>query len=212
MKRILLSLFMLLCALPALSAPLSDADKKDVERVEAYLNSVKSMNGRFLQIGPDGLSTEGQFWLSRPGRLRFEYDPPSPILIVGDGLFLIFHDKELGQTDRLPIGSTPIGILVREKVELSGALTVEAVERQTGLLRVTAFDTARPREGKLIMTFAGQGGSLGLRQWRVIDAQGQATNVMLSAIEVNQDLPRRLFVFIDPTPEDRARERMLKGR
>ena len=212
MRRALIALLLLLAALPAAAASLSDKDRADVARVEAYLNSTKTMNGRFLQIAPDGSSSEGQFWLSRPGRLRFEYDPPVPVLVVADGTFLIFNDKDLGQVDRMPLGSSPIGILVRENVELSGGLTVEAVERQPGLLRVSVFDTLRPREGRIILTFTDTGSSLALRQWRVIDAQGQTTNVMISGVAVNEPLSRQLFVFIDPTPEERARDKALRGR
>jgi outer membrane lipoprotein-sorting protein len=207
MRRFLLTVLLLLLAVPAAAAPLSERDRADVARVEAYLNATRTMNGRFLQIGPDGAASEGRFWLSRPGRLRFEYDPPVPVLIVADGIFLIFHDKELGQTDRLPLGSSPIGILVRDEVTLSGGLTVDAVERQAGLLRVTVYDTLRPREGRITLTLSDTGATLALRQWHVIDAQGQATRVSLSDVAVNQPLSRQLFVFIDPTPEERARER-----
>lgn len=211
MKRLFACLLFIMAAFPAAAAPLTDRDKADIARVEAYMNGVRTMNGRFLQIAPDGQSTEGRFWLSRPGRLRFEYDAPVPVLVVGDGTFLIFHDRELNQTDRVPIGSTPIGVLVRDEVKLSGDLTVESVERQTGILRVTVFDTARPREGKLTMSFD-DGPQLALRQWRVLDARGQSTNVTLSAIEVNQPLAGRLFVFIDRTRDEVERERMLRGK
>lgn len=207
MRRFLLTFLLLLLAVPAAAAPLSERDRADVVRVEAYLNATRTMNGRFLQIGPDGGASEGRFWLSRPGRLRFEYDPPVPVLIVADGIFLIFHDKELGQTDRLPLGSSPIGILVRDEVTLSGGLTVDAVERQAGLLRVSVYDTLRPREGRITLTLSDTGATLALRQWHVIDAQGQATTVSLSDVAVNQPLSRQLFVFIDPTSEERARER-----
>jgi outer membrane lipoprotein-sorting protein len=212
MRRTLIALLLFFAVLPAAAATLSDKDRADVARVEAYLNATKTMNGRFLQIAPDGSSSEGQFWLSRPGRLRFEYDPPVPVLVVADGTFLIFNDKELGQVDRIPLGSSPIGILVREKVELSGGLTVEGVERQPGLLRVSVYDTLRPREGRIILTFTDTGSALALRQWRVIDAQGQTTNVMISSVAVNEPLSRQLFVFIDPTPEERARDKALRGR
>ncbi len=211
MKRLFACLLFLVAALPAVAAPLSDADKADVVRVEAYMNSVKTLSGRFLQLAPDGQSSEGKFWLSRPGRLRFEYDPPVPVLVVGDGTFLIFRDNELNQTDRVPIGSTPIGVLVRENVKLSGDLTVDSVERQKGILRVTVFDTVRPREGKLTMTFD-DGTQLALRQWRVLDARGQSTNVSLSAVEVNQPVERRLFVYIDKTKEEIDRDNVMRGR
>ena len=71
-----------------------------IERVEAYLNSVKTLSARFLQIDAAGTVTHGQLYLRRPGRLRFEYDPPSPLLLVADGVWLILHDKELDQVNQ----------------------------------------------------------------------------------------------------------------
>ncbi len=191
-----------LAALPAAAADLSDQDKADVARVEAYLGGIKTLSGRFLQVGPDGAASEGKVWLRRPGRVRFEYDPPVPVLVVGDGTFLIFHDKELGQIDRIPLGATPLSYILREDVKLSGGLTVKNVERQTGVLRITVFDTAKPREGELTLTFSE--GPLQLRQWTVLDARGQATNITLHDVATNDELPGRLFVFIDPAPKDRA--------
>ena len=185
-------------AAPARAATLTDQDRADVARIEAYLNGFHTMSGRFLQVGPDGLSSEGKVWLSRPGRMRFEYDPPVPILVVGDGTFVIFHDKELGQIDRIPLGATPLAFILRDEVKLSGGLSVDKVERQRGVLRVTLFDTARPKEGRLTLTFSD--GPLTLRQWQVIDAQGKATNITLNDVALNETLPGRLFVFIDPSP------------
>ena len=189
-------------AAPAHAATLTDQDRADVARIETYLNSFRTMSGRFLQVGADGLSSEGKVWLSRPGRMRFEYDPPVPILVVGDGTFVIFHDKELGQIDRIPLGATPLAFILRDEVKLSGSaadkVAVDKVERQRGLLRVTLLDTARPKEGRLTLTFSD--GPLTLRQWQVIDAQGKATNITLNDMALNETLPGRLFVFIDPTP------------
>jgi len=180
----------------AFAAPLTEQDKADVARVETYLNGFRTLSGRFLQVGPDGLSSEGKVWLSRPGRMRFEYDPPVPILVVGDGTFVIFHDKELGQVDRIPLGATPLAFILRDEVKLSGGLSVDSVERQRGVLRLTLFDTARPKEGKLILTFSD--GPLTLRQWQIVDAQGKTTNINLNDVALNETFPGRLFVFIDP--------------
>ena len=186
-------------ATPSLSAPnLSPQDKADIARVEAYLNGLKSLKAHFLQVAQDGGVSEGTAWLERPGRMRFEYDPPVPILVVGDGTFVIFHDKELGQIDRIPLGATPLAFILRDEVKLSGGLSVDKVERQRGVLRVTLFDTARPKEGRLTLTFSD--GPLTLRQWQVIDAQGKATNITLNDVALNETLPGRLFVFIDPSP------------
>jgi len=191
-------------ALPALAA-LSAADQADIARVEAYLNSVTSLRAKFLQIGPDGALSEGTLWLRRPGRLRFEYAPPSPVLVVADGLFLVFADTELGQVDRIPLASTPIAVLVDETVRLSGAVTVSVIERGPGSLRVTLHDTARPREGRITLVFAD--GPLRLRQWQVLDARDQITSISLSDVEINLALESGLFVVTDPAPGTARRRR-----
>ena len=194
----------LFAPLPALAAP-SAADLADIARVEEYLNSVTSLKAKFLQVGPDGALSEGQVWLRRPGRLRFEYSAPTPVLVVADGLFLVFADTELGQVDRIPLASTPIAVLVDEPVRLSGAVIVSAVERDLGLLRVTLHDKARPREGRITLVFAD--GPLELRQWQVIDARDQITSVSLSEVETNLALESGLFVVADPAPGDARRRR-----
>jgi outer membrane lipoprotein-sorting protein len=203
MRRALFAAFLL--ALPVLAAlapparaALSERDRADIARVEAYLNGIQTLQGRFLQVAPDGGVSEGQVYLRRPGRLRFEYAPPSPILVVADGLFVVFHDKELGQTDRIPLGATPIGVLVRETIKLSGDVGVRAVSRAPGVLRVSLFDPARPEEGQITLVFGEQ--PLELRQWQVTDARGQVTSITLSGVELNQPLPGKLFVVTDPAP------------
>lgn len=203
MKRFLLALVLALVAVPAAAQTLSERDRADVARIETYLNTITSLRGRFLQVAPDGAVSEGKVWLRRPGRLRFEYDPPVPVLVVADGLFVVMHDKELGQVNRIPLGTTPLSVLLRDEIKLAGGVTVKGVERQPGTLRVTVFDSDRPREGELTLVFSDM--PLALRQWVVTDARGLATSVSLANVEFNLPLEGRLFVFTDPAPDERPR-------
>ncbi|HUN52422.1 MAG TPA: outer membrane lipoprotein carrier protein LolA, partial [Candidatus Sulfotelmatobacter sp.] len=130
---------------PGAHAAISAQDQADLTRVENYLNGIKSLDAKFVQIAPDGSLSDGRLYLLRPGRIRFEYAPPSPILVVADGTWIVFHDNELKQTTRVPLGSTPLSILMRDKVTLDGAVTVKKVERAPGSLRVTLFDTDKPK-------------------------------------------------------------------
>jgi outer membrane lipoprotein-sorting protein len=180
--------------LPSLALPsLGDLNRADTARIETYLNSLRTLSGEFLQVGPDGSLAEGRIWLSRPGRLRFEYAPPTPILVVADGTSLIFHDKELGQVDRVPLGFAPLGVLTDDEVHLEGDLEVLAIERAGGLLRITLVDEDRPKEGSVTLVF-GQS-PLNLRQWQVRDARGLITTVTLRNVETNQPVNPSLFVF-----------------
>ncbi len=187
----------MLCA--ALAGPaqadLSEADKADIARAEKYLNGFETLQGRFVQIAPDGALAEGSLYLRRPGRLRFEYDPPTPLLIVADRVWLILYDSELEQADRLPLWSTPISVLVDDTVRFTDKVNVIKIDRNPGSMRITLQDKERPDEGLLTLVFADQ--PLSLRSWIITDAQGLETTVALSAIETGVTLDPRLFVIFD---------------
>lgn len=182
-------------------AELGEADRADVARIAAYLNEVRSLQARFIQVGPNGELAQGDLYLRRPGRLRFEYDPPSPLLLVADGFWLILHDRELEQVSRWPVFDTPLGVLVADKVELDGERTrVTEVGRQAGVLTVTLIDRERPDEGSVTLVFSEP--PLRLRQWRVVDAQGGVTHLSLQGIRLNPKLDPELFFFADPEEND----------
>lgn len=193
----------LLLAAPA-RAEVGAADKAEIARVEALLEGISTLESHFLQIGPQGDITQGTLYLKRPGRIRFEYDAPNDnILVVADGLWLIFHDKEVGQVTRLPLGETPLGVLLSKKINLSGDVTVDHVEKQGGVLRVQLHDSDRPDEGSLTLVFSDK--PLELRQWLITDPQGQITSVTLTERRYNATLDPKLFVFHDPVPEGLGR-------
>jgi outer membrane lipoprotein-sorting protein len=178
-------------------ASLSAADRALVGRVEGYFNAVRTMRARFLQAASTGQTAEGSVVLQRPGRMRIEYDPPVPVLIVADGSWLIYHDRQLNQISYLPLGSTPAGILVGDKIDLDGgALTITDFNRAAGVIRLTVVRTASPADGSLTLVFSES--PLELRQWRVVDAQGVATTVSLLEIVTGVRLDPELFRFVDP--------------
>ena len=185
------------------AAELTPDDEATLDRIEDYLNSITTLRAGFDQVAPDGALAAGRFFLRRPGRLRFEYAPPTPILVVADRVWLIFHDTELGQVDRLPLYSTPLGFLVRDKIEFDGQIAVEAIERLPGELRLRLRDEEDAGEGALTLVFTDE--PLRLWQWRVTDAQGLTTRITLRDVEVNVALDPTLFVFDDPAPGARSR-------
>ena len=197
-----LMLPLLLAAGPApVMAAVAAPDKADVVRVETYLNSIKTLTAKFIQVAPDGSLSEGKAYMRRPGRMRFEYDDPVPVLLVADGLWMVFHDKQLKQTTRVPLGSSPLSVLLRDKIELDGAVTVKSVTRGPGTLRLVLYDTDKPKEGLLTLVFSDQ--PLALKQWVVTDEHGQNTTVSLSDVETNMYLQPTLFIFRDPEPRIR---------
>jgi outer membrane lipoprotein-sorting protein len=171
-------------------------DSEDLARIETYLNSTRSLKAHFTQVASDGAVTQGTAWLVRPGRMRFQYDPPAKLLLVAGHGLVVFHDGELGQTSNIPAGQTPLGILLRDNLTLSGQLTVTAVTRDPGTITVTLYRTASPGDGTLALTFSDN--PLQLRQWVVVDAQRRATRIMLSDIQLGGSYDDKLFEYIDP--------------
>jgi outer membrane lipoprotein-sorting protein len=178
-------------------AALSEADKVEVERAEAYLNGITTLKARFLQVSPNGTSVEGDAYLSRPGKLRLQYDPPSPLLVVADGSFLIVFDQQLGEPSWLPLNSTPAGVLVRANVKLNGGdVAVTRVSRLPGAIRVSLVQADEPGAGEITLVFSDR--PYQLRQWQVKDAQNQITTVSLFEAQSGLSLDSKLFEFKDP--------------
>lgn len=176
-------------------AQLTAQDQADVKRIEAYLDAMKAIKARFLQVAPDGGVTEGNAWLQRPGNMRFEYDKPAPyLMIAGFGTFY-FHDSELNQTTSIPLMTTPLSILLADKVRLSGDVTVTGIDRQPGVIQLTMVRSSSPEDGSLTLVFADQ--PLALRQWVVTDAQHQDTRVSLFGIEQAGPFPLTMFQSAD---------------
>lgn len=198
MKRrtLLLAPLLLPLAAQAQTSALGPQDRADIARVEAYLNSIKTLHARFLQVAPDGRTSEGQAWLQRPGRMRFQYDPPTPFLLVGGHGLLVFYDRQLQQTSNLPLGQTPLGLLLQDNLRLSGDVTVSRVARLPGQLQVTLYRTASPQDGSLTLIFADN--PLVLRSWIVTDPQRQETRVTLYNAQLGGTFDQKLFEFIDP--------------
>jgi len=208
-RRALLALSPLLAALPhqeLAGQGSSEGDRAALARVEAYFNGMTTLRARFLQIAQGGASAEGMALISRPSRMRFDYDPPEPTLIIAaDGQF--FHyDRALRQPTVVPLSSTPLAVLLRNPLRLSGDITVAAVERAGGLLRVTVHRTNQAAEGSIQLIL--EENPMQLRQWVVVDAQGRSTRVTLNQIETGMRFDPFLFAFNDP----RFREELEQQR
>lgn len=174
-------------------AKLTQQDREDLQRIAGYFNGVRTMKGRFLQVGPDGNAAEGQIYLSRPGRFRFEFDPPVPMLIVSDGAYIVMEDRELRSVERIPLGATPLDMLLRDEVKFDDSVGISKIERGAAILRVTLFEPSRPKEGSLTLVFGDK--PLEFAGWIVTDAQGKTTSISLSQIDFNPELSSRLFTY-----------------
>ena len=181
--------------------PLTAAQKEELKRVSTYLNTLKTVQGRFMQIAADGRSTQGAFYLKKPGRVRFEYDKPNPNLIVADGSTVAVSNANLKTTDRYPLLNSPLKLLLSENLDLTRDSRIVKLETEPGALSFTARENSGPAQGSITLFFADAGSAgLELRQWEVLDAQGVRTRVVLNDLHQVADIPARLFVIQDLSP------------
>jgi outer membrane lipoprotein-sorting protein len=170
----------------------SKADWADISRIEAYLNAIRTMKSRFLQVSSDGDYSEGTLYFSKPGKMRLEYDDPNPNLIVSDGVNLIFFDKELGQVSYFDLDGSQAAVLLADNISFStGGVLVTRFERGPGVLRLTVAKESDPLEGSMTLIFSDR--PLGLKKWTVIDAQGIVTNISLLGPRFGLPLGQKLF-------------------
>lgn len=196
----------LILALPFMAAPawaakakpwpLTPQDKTDLTRIETYFDGLKTLSAKFLQITDAGAVARGAVFIQRPGKMRFDYAPPSPVVMVANGTLLVYHDSELNETTSLPLSSTPVAFLLRERVRLSQELTVTKIERGPSALRVSVRETDDPEQGELTLHFSEA--PFRLEQWSVLDSQNRLTRVTLIEARTGEPIDPKVFEFRDP--------------
>ena len=186
---------------PAQAEELRGDDAEEaLAKVEAYLNEIRTFSARFEQIDSRGRRASGRVYVQKPGKLRFEYDPPVPILIVANGNFLIHYDKELESATYLNQRDTPAWFLVAPDIELHGDVTVTGVERDGGKLRVGLTKTSSPDDGAATLIFTEN--PFRLVEWSITDQQGVTTDVALKDVLIGGEVDRKLFEFSERTWND----------
>jgi outer membrane lipoprotein-sorting protein len=169
-----------------------------LKRIEAYLDSIKTMQAEFLQISSNGESASGEILLARPERLRIEYAPPTPVLIVANGKYLSYMDTELKQVNHIPVEDTPAAFLLRKNFSLAGGdLALTNFEQGGNSIRVSMVQTKDPLAGELTLVLTDE--PMVLRKWSIVDAQGIVTDLTL--INARFDFPISDNRFITSFPE-----------
>jgi outer membrane lipoprotein-sorting protein len=176
-----------------------ESDQDALARVEAYMNALDTIQSRFVQANPDGSYSEGTMYLQRPGRLRFEYDPPDPYLIIARGKWFIFIDTDLDHATYLPLEQTPAYFIVRENIRFGDKLRVTTLRRGDNVLRVELEQTDQPDAGRVMLIFTDN--PLQLRKWRIVDAQGNLTDTTLINPRYGVPLDDSLFIYQEPEEE-----------
>ncbi|MCT6844953.1 outer membrane lipoprotein carrier protein LolA [Bombella apis] len=185
---------------PALAAgvPLTQAQQGWVHRIESSLAATKTFQARFEQVTEhDGAST-GTVLLERPGKMRFSYDPPSPLLLVANEGKVVFQDRSIGQITTIPLDHTPLGLLLRPDPRFSGDVSILGYEQQNSEIQLRVTRTENPGEGEMTLFFSTR--PLSLKGWTVLDAQGHRTIVHFSSVQTGISVPSSSFVL--PKDED----------
>ena len=188
------------------------SQKQDLAEIQDYLNGIKTLTAKFDQFAPNGSLSSGEFILSRPGHLRFDYDPPSEVLVVADGYWITMIDAHVRQLSRWPINDTPLGVLVKKDLDLEQDVDILGLVDADGIIRLTVADKKEPGKGTMTLVFTK--GPLDLRQWRVMDAQGQVTTVTLNDARQNVERENALHagLFAIDIERDTEIEQCLFGR
>ncbi len=174
------------------TAQLTPEQKTIIDKINTYLSSTPRLTGRFVQVGPDGRRAEGEFYLAKPGRVRFEYDDPSPIELIADGESVVIRDRKLATQDVYPLSQTPLRFLLSNRVDLMRDASLTAVYADD------VFITAVVEEkngivgtSRLMIMFDAK--DMQLKQWTVTDPQGYDTTVAVYNLDTTKQPDPSLF-------------------
>lgn len=166
-------------------------------RASKYLSALQTLQAQFTQVAPDGSTSSGAFYLKKPGKMRWQYAPPSPVLLVSDGKTLVFYDAEMEQVTYIPIDDTIASFLARETINFSDpSIELLQVEASSGALRIILAQKGKPEAGTLTLEFTDT--PFKLRNLVVRDAANQQTHIALDQARENLPLDDALFIFKDP--------------
>jgi outer membrane lipoprotein-sorting protein len=185
---------------PAQTAATAD----QLAQIQTWLRSITTMTADFLQTSSAGKSARGKLILARPGKIRFEYEPSVPMLVVATGNWMSVIDYSNAQVQRWPIKDTPLSILLDPNQDIRKLARVAVGPgAQPGFITIEAQDPKRPQFGKISLMFQpmpDQPGGVILNSWQVLDAQGYTTFVQLSNLRLNPKVSATAFTFRDPRP------------
>lgn len=188
-------------AVPLVSvAAEKQVDTKAIDRAEKYLQDMKTAQARFVQTTHNGAQLVGTFYLQRPGKLRFEYDPPMEDFIVADGVFIYFYDAVLEEQTNAPIQSTLANFFLRKDFSFDGDLMVKDAKYAGGLLQIRVVQADDQDAGSI--TFAFSEKPFELKKWRVVDGQGMITEIELFYLKTGMKHDSDLFVYVNPNKKD----------
>jgi outer membrane lipoprotein-sorting protein len=184
--------FAALLGRPGSTTALSPEQRSIVERVNTYLSKMQVLSGKFVQVAPDGRRTQGEFYISKPGRVRFEYDDPSPIELIADGQSVVVRDRNLATQDVYPLSQTPLRFLLADHVDLMKDTSLVAVYADDVFITVVVEEkNTLVGTSRLMIMFSAK--DMQLKQWTVTDPQGYDTTVAVYNLNTTQRPDPNMF-------------------
>jgi outer membrane lipoprotein-sorting protein len=179
---------------PGESVPYDGSQRTLVDRVSNYLSTVRILSGDFVQIGPDGGRTIGKFYIQKPGKVRFEYEPPSPVDVISDGSSVVVRDRKLATQDLYSLSQTPLRYLLADQIDLVRDTNLVAVSQDNNFVTVT-IEERQILVGthRLVLMFGAK--DMQLRQWTVTDPQGYDTTVAVYNLDTTHRPDPSLFTI-----------------
>lgn len=196
MRFILAFILLLASAAPSFAAEVLQDPQQAVQAAEDYLANISTMRARFVQTANDGRQQTGTFYLSRPGRMRIDYDPPNKDFIVADGSLIYYYDSKMKQQSSSPISRSLADFFLRRNLSLSGDISVSDIKQENNTLQMTVVQTRDPLAGSITLLFSVK--PMLLLAWRVVDAQGLVTEIRLTETQEGIPLDKSLFRYYDP--------------
>ncbi len=177
--------FAALLGAPGSTTALTPKQRAIIERVDSYLSGTQLLSGKFVQVGPDGRRSQGEFFIEKPGKVRFDYDPPSPISIVADGQTVVVRDNRLATQDVYPLSQTPLRFLLADHVDLMKDTNLVAVYADDVFITVVVEEkNGIVGTSRLMIMFSAK--DMKLKQWTVTDPQGFDTTVAVYSLDTTK--------------------------
>ena len=203
-RRAAIGALLIAALAPGTASALTDEERGVLKEISAKLSAVQTMDGEFIQYNPNGDQLQGKFYIARPGRVRFQYDPPTTISVIADGKSVLVFDKKLQTYDIWPLSQTPLRLLLEDKLDLATSDKVTRVGVAPDLIEVELQDETRFSAGTLNLIFDTK--TYELRHWTVTDQQGLQTMVALYNVETGKQLASDLFKIDYQAATNAARE------
>ena len=177
------------------SLPFNQQQQQALANIDAYMNSFALMEGRFIQVAPNGNQSDGVFFISRPGKIRFHFNPPSQLDIIASNGKVAVRDKSVGTQDDYPLSKTPLRYLLADQINLLQPGLVDGVDIANGLIQVTIVEKSSLVSGQIRMTFDAK--TYALQRWVVTDAQGGETSFGIFDVTLGKQEDPSIFWITD---------------